>query len=420
MTLSVSVRGSILVAIGLLLVPFITLANTDCSFTRTLSLGDDGSDVKCLQQYLNANGFLVAETGVGSPGFETTTYGSLTEAAVLRWQQANSIAGANGNFGPASRTAYQALEVSDTVPADAGVLTNLVADLEAQLAAGLATAGTDPTPQVAGVSDSVTRAAWENTAADLERTIRVLQDIHDYTDDLDDEDDEADVRAELAPLLDDVFDLLIRQFVGDFSAVKDDVTDVRDSLVDFRDDEFEDEQRDEEDDEREAEQEEVEEFLEDIADFLDAVEAEIEDAEDDGEDVDEAEDLLEEADDALDDARNAYGLRAFDRSLDLAENAEELLEEALDEIDSTVTGGNDEDEAEEALEDAFEKLDELEEEIEDAEEDDEDIDEAQELFEEAEELLEEAEDELDDEDFDEVLDLVEEAEELIEEAEDEL
>ena len=54
---------------------------TACSFAKDLTLGSTGDDVKCLQQYLNAAGYTVATTGVGSSGSETTYFGSLTQMA---------------------------------------------------------------------------------------------------------------------------------------------------------------------------------------------------------------------------------------------------------------------------------------------------------------------------------------------------
>jgi len=73
------------------------------TFTRNLEVGSVGSDVQELQTFLNTNGFVIAATGAGSPGNETTTFGSLTQAALARFQQANGIAPASGYFGPITR-----------------------------------------------------------------------------------------------------------------------------------------------------------------------------------------------------------------------------------------------------------------------------------------------------------------------------
>jgi len=58
--------------------------------TKNLTLGDDDPEVKILQEYLNNSGFLVAESGPGSPGQETTRFGRGTREALIKFQEANS------------------------------------------------------------------------------------------------------------------------------------------------------------------------------------------------------------------------------------------------------------------------------------------------------------------------------------------
>lgn len=72
-------------------------------FTRDLTVGSTGLDVQALQKYLNANGFPVAKSGAGSPGQETTYFGTLTQKAVAAFQAAKGITPSVGYFGPKTR-----------------------------------------------------------------------------------------------------------------------------------------------------------------------------------------------------------------------------------------------------------------------------------------------------------------------------
>ncbi len=51
------------------------------SFTSSLTLGSTGADVKALQEYLNAHGFMIATTGAGSPG-AAGYFGSITRTYI--------------------------------------------------------------------------------------------------------------------------------------------------------------------------------------------------------------------------------------------------------------------------------------------------------------------------------------------------
>ncbi len=79
------------------------------SFTRDLTVGSTGDDVKELQKYLNSAGYAIAASGAGSMGNESTYFGSLTKLAVAKWQAANALSPAVGYFGSLSRAKYVAL-----------------------------------------------------------------------------------------------------------------------------------------------------------------------------------------------------------------------------------------------------------------------------------------------------------------------
>lgn len=73
------------------------------TFSRDLTVGARGVDVKALQQWLNRKGYPVAISGPGSPGMETTYFGTLTRDAVSRLQKAVGIKPNAGYFGPITR-----------------------------------------------------------------------------------------------------------------------------------------------------------------------------------------------------------------------------------------------------------------------------------------------------------------------------
>jgi len=98
---------------ALLLMPSLTHA-ASCTFDRNLDVGSIGADVQCLQQFLNASGFPVATSGLGSTGLETTKFAGGTKAAVVNWQRAQGVSPASGYWGPATRAAYDRIQSGST------------------------------------------------------------------------------------------------------------------------------------------------------------------------------------------------------------------------------------------------------------------------------------------------------------------
>src|SRR5262249_20416190 len=74
------------------------------TFTLYLKQGSNNLSVLNLQKYLNSIGILVAESGPGSRGHETSFFGILTQIAVSRFQNLHGIT-PTGTVGPITRSA---------------------------------------------------------------------------------------------------------------------------------------------------------------------------------------------------------------------------------------------------------------------------------------------------------------------------
>jgi peptidoglycan hydrolase-like protein with peptidoglycan-binding domain len=80
-------------------------------FTKDLKFKMSDPDVLKLQQYLNAHGVPLADTGYGAKGEETDYFGPLTLRAVIRFQEAHAaeilvplgLSQGTGYFGPSTR-----------------------------------------------------------------------------------------------------------------------------------------------------------------------------------------------------------------------------------------------------------------------------------------------------------------------------
>ena len=89
-----------------------TVTTGSAVFTQNMSVGATGDDVTRLQKFLNSDADTkIADEGVGSPGNETTMFGSLTEGAVQRFQVKYNIAkegdSGYGTVGPMTRAMLQ-------------------------------------------------------------------------------------------------------------------------------------------------------------------------------------------------------------------------------------------------------------------------------------------------------------------------
>ncbi len=127
------------------------------TFTRDLTVGSTGADVKALQQWLNANGYTVASTGAGSPGRESTYFGPATKAAVKKFQTAKGITPVAGFFGSKTRAAVAAMAV--VLPPPTGGTTPPPTGGTPAPASGLAVSLSSSNPAAGSLISSASSAA---------------------------------------------------------------------------------------------------------------------------------------------------------------------------------------------------------------------------------------------------------------------
>lgn len=89
---------------------------TGYTFNTNLTMGSKGTDVMNLQKVLNMSADTrVSSTGAGSPGMETSTFGGLTRAAVIKFQLKYGITPAAGYVGAITRAKLNSMNTT-TVP----------------------------------------------------------------------------------------------------------------------------------------------------------------------------------------------------------------------------------------------------------------------------------------------------------------
>jgi peptidoglycan hydrolase-like protein with peptidoglycan-binding domain len=71
---------------------------------KNYQLWDTGDDIRTLQKFFNTHGFIIAAQGSGSPGNETSIFGTHTYQALIKFQQSKNLP-QTGYLGPLTRAA---------------------------------------------------------------------------------------------------------------------------------------------------------------------------------------------------------------------------------------------------------------------------------------------------------------------------
>lgn len=405
-----SIAVAALVAISYcVVVPASVQAETACTFDRDLQLGVLGEDVRCLQQFLNATGYIITTSGGGAKGNETTEFKSLTQAAVIRWQKANGVSPASGYFGAKSRAAYQAAltgavgtpttpATPDTiaqVPSNAGLLAQVL-ELKASLAIAQSNKNTGATTVVESSEEAKSALLRMQETAELLRDAR--EEVADNEDAADYDDAVDSVTDAEADFLEGVLAYTDEEYADAedyFDDTEGNIEDALDSVGSS------------------SEKDEAEELIDDVNSAIDDADDEIDAADEAGEATSEAEDILDEAENRIEEAAVALDDGDYSEAIDLAEEADDLVDDAIDAI------GDSGDDVSDTLDTAWDDLESARNSVKKALAKDVNVGDAEDLLDEAEDLLDDAETALDDDDLSEVEDLVDEALDLIEEALDE-
>jgi len=142
----------------------VAASSASISFSRPLSRGAIGNDVRLLQQLFNAHGIVVAVSGVGSPGRETVYFGLLTERAVQKFQ---------AQYGIVSSGAPETTGYGRVGPKTLAKLQEVFGDAEATPAAATAPAET-PLLETATI-DGFAKALWRGVRhADVKKLQQFL------------------------------------------------------------------------------------------------------------------------------------------------------------------------------------------------------------------------------------------------------
>ena len=393
-----------------------------CAFSRDLDLGIEGEDVKCLQKFLNNSGFVIANTGVGSPGKETGQLKSLTQQALINWQKSNGILPATGYFGAKSRSKYAEIikniannpVVSGTgantpkVTAVPGLQNKSIDDLNKELAELLKKANT---AKNTSNTDTIGSPTAQVSSSEKEFRTTIQQAIKDL------DDAKAQIKrgknsgkdvnkaiSELSDAREDFVSAISSYFANDFAKAVVRARDASHNALDALESAG-----------GVSKENKADELISDVEDKIDDAEDKIHDADRKGEDVDDAEKLLDKAKASIALANRYFEDNKFSDAETEAEKAEDIVADALDAI-----GSDSKDKAKDAISDAEDLIDDVKNLIRKAKNRGDNVTQAERYYNKATSYLDNAQDQFRDKNYVDALDSARQAKSQANDAKDEL
>ncbi len=142
-----------------------TTSSTGYTFSSNLTLGSSGADVMNLQKVLNMSADTqVASSGAGSSGYETSKFGPLTKAAVIKFQKKKGVP-ATGFVGPLTRGQLNSMASSSSTSSSTTNTTTTTTTTTSTVPGCTSTAGFSPTTgqSCAGTTTTTTTTAPSGT-----------------------------------------------------------------------------------------------------------------------------------------------------------------------------------------------------------------------------------------------------------------
>ncbi len=394
------------------------IATEKCAFSRDLDLDTEGDDVKCLQKFLNSSGFVITQSGAGSPGRETGQLKSLTQQAIINWQKSNGIFPATGYFGTKSRQKYSDILKTQSIASVNGTgskvtavntggksietLNKELADLlkQAEVAKERSNTNTNPTaiPSNLSSSEKDVRQAIQQAIKDLDdakaqikRAKSSGKDVTKATTEM------SDAREDFVSA---VGSYLSNDFAKAIVRARDSSHNALDALESAG---------------GVSKESKADNLISDVEDNIDEAEDKIHDADRKGEDVDEAEKLLDKAKSIIEQAKKYFDDNKFSDAETQAEKADDIVSDAIDAI-----GNDSKDRADEAISDAQDLIDDVRDLIRKAKNRGESTTSAERLYEKARTSISNAQDQFDEKEYADALESARDAKSFANDAKDEL